>query len=74
MKSLPRSILGWMIQQRIFKKVIKHNGQGNQQGNIVLPNGVSNLLYGIYGCSQKYFPKLVANLGQETDKEHIAFP
>ena len=28
MKPLPRSVLGWMMQQRSVKEVIKHKGQG----------------------------------------------
>ena len=54
MKSLPRSILGWMIQQRPMKEVIKKNGQGYHQGNNFFPSMVANLLYGIYNCVQNY--------------------
>ena len=54
MKSLPWFVLGWMIQQRFVNEVIEHNGQGNHRGNTPFPSMVTNLLYGIYECGQKY--------------------
>lgn len=56
MKSLPRSVLGWVIQQRFVKEVFKHKGQGNHKGNTPFPNGVANLLYDIYDYRHKYLP------------------
>ena len=56
MKSLPRYVLGWMIQQRFIKVVINHNGQGNHQGNELFPSMVTNFLCGIYNYGQKYLP------------------
>lgn len=74
MKSLPRFVVGWMIQQRSVKEVIKHNGKGYHQGNTQFPSGVANLLTGFKITKKSISPRSVANLEQQRDKEHNSFP
>jgi len=74
MKSLPRSVLGWMLQEMFVKEVIEQNGQGNHQENALIPSGLPICYTGFMIADKSISPRSMANLEQQRDKEHNSFP